>query len=326
MIEEVLTNLYRIEVPVPQNPLRAVNCYLVKAPGQFLLIDTGMNRRECVDELHAGLKNLGVDLNKTNFFITHWHADHLGMVSTLASDKSAIYFNEPEATGVNFPMRDVNLQKNIALARLSDFPEDELERVTSSHPGYRYSVKGNVAFSIVQDGDTLTIGDYSFQCIKTAGHSPGHLCLYEPNRRVLVSGDHLLIDITPNIAIWSNMGNPLRDYLASLDRVYALDIDLVLPGHRALFTNCRERIQQLKEHHEARANEIISILEKGGQVAYQIATQMHWDIGYKSWHQFPPLQKWFAAGEAIAHLKYLEEREMIHSEISRHKMVFSLNG
>ncbi len=326
MIEEVLTNIYRIEVPVPQNPLRAVNCYLVKAPGQFLLIDSGMNRQECLDELQSSLRKLGVDLNKTDFFITHWHADHSGMVATLATDTSSIYFNEPEASGVTPPIRNINLRENEALARLSDFPEDEVEKATSAHPAYRYGLKGDIAFSILQDGDTLTIGDYSFRCIKTPGHSPGHLCLYEPKWKVLVSGDHILIDITPNIAIWSNMANPLRQYLASLDRVYALDVALVLPGHRALFTDCRARIQQLKEHHEARADEIISILEKGGQTAYQIAAQMHWDIGYKSWHQFPVLQKWFATGEAISHLKYLEEKELVHSEVSGRKMVFSLNG
>ncbi len=326
MIEEVWRNIYKIEVPVPQNPLRVVNCYLVKAPGQFLLIDTGMNRPECVAELRSALSKLDVDLNRTNFLITHWHADHLGMVATLASDQSKIYFNELEARSMTPEIRNRNLQKNIVLARSGGFPEGEIEEATSNHPGYRYGPKGYIDFSIVHDGDTVAIGDYSFECLITPGHSPGHLCLYEPNQKVFVSGDHILIDITPNIAIWSSSANPLSDYLASLDRVYALDVELVLPGHRAVFTNHRARIEELKQHHEARASEIISILETGGLTAYHVAAQMHWDISYKSWRQFPVLQKWFAAGEAISHLRYLEARSMIHSEVSRDREVFSVTG
>ncbi len=323
MIEQVLSNIYRIEVPVPENPLRVVNCYLIKAPGEFLLIDTGMNRQECVDELSAGLKKLSVDLDKTSFFITHWHADHLGMVTTLASNKSTIYFNKPEATVNSVAARNNSLQRDVRLAKSSGFPEKELERAVDSHPGYRYGPKGHMNFTILQDGSVVTIGDYSFECIETPGHSPGHLCLYDPSSKVLVSGDHILLGITPNIPTWSSKANPLKQYLASLDKVYALDVDLVLPGHRALFTNHRTRIEELKQHHQARANEVLSILEKGAQTAYEIATQMNWDINYESWPLFPASQKWFAVGEALSHINYLKQKKRVVSEISGHKMVFS---
>jgi len=175
------------------------------------------------------------------------------------------------------------------------------------------------------DGDEVRIGDYSFVCIETPGHSPGHICLYERDKKILVSGDHILIDITPNIAQWSKEGNPLKDYLASLDKVYDLDVELVLPGHRQLFTDHRKRIQELKHHHEARANEVLSILEKGEQTAYEVASQMSWDIDYKSWKQFPASQKWFATGEAIAHLAYLEQKGMITRK-GQEKVLFSLEG
>jgi glyoxylase-like metal-dependent hydrolase (beta-lactamase superfamily II) len=139
-----------------------------------------------------------------------------------------------------------------------------------------------------------------------------------------VSGDHILLGISPNITIWSGQHNLLEQYLASLDKVYALDVDLVLPGHRELFTDHRMRIQELKQHHEARVNEVLSILEMGGQTAYDIATRMTWDIDYKSWQHFPVSQRWFAVGEALAHLKYLEEKRRVVSEMHGHQMVFSL--
>ncbi len=322
MIEEVLPDLYKIEVPLPGNPLKAVNCYLIAASGRFLLIDTGMNRQECELVMSTALRKLDVDLNNTDFFITHWHADHLGLVSTLATPSSKVYFNKPEAIVRDFQS---HWEESATLGRQHGFQEDELSKALSTHPGRRYGGKRQVDFSILRDDDEIRIGDYSFICIETPGHSPGHICLYEPDKKILVSGDHILVDITPNIALWSKEGNPLEEYLASLDKVYDLDVELVLPGHRQLFRDHRKRIQELKQHHEARVNEVLSILEKGEQTAYEVASQMSWDIEYKSWKLFPASQKWFATGEAIAHLAYLEQKGMI-SRKGQEKVMFSLAG
>jgi glyoxylase-like metal-dependent hydrolase (beta-lactamase superfamily II) len=142
---------------------------------------------------------------------------------------------------------------------------------------------------------------------------------------MLIAGDHLLIDITPNIALYIDGLNPLRDYLASLDKVAAMDIELVLPGHRRIITNCRKRIDELHEHHKRRANEILAILETGDKNAFQVASQMSWDVSSESWESFPFGQKWFATGEALAHLKYLESQDMIHREMQGHIFVYCLN-
>jgi len=96
VIEEILPNLYRIEVPLPGSPLKAVNSYLIKGDGRFLVIDTGMNMAECISALKSGLQKLDVDLQKTDYFITHLHHDHMGLVTTFASEKSKVYFNRPE--------------------------------------------------------------------------------------------------------------------------------------------------------------------------------------------------------------------------------------
>jgi len=140
-----------------------------------------------------------------------------------------------------------------------------------------------------------------------------------------VAGDHILNDITPNIQLWTDDRNPLEEYFASLDKVSQLDIELVLPGHRSIFKNCRERIQELKHHHQERLDEIISILEKGEKDAFQVASEMSWDILCDSWDLFPVSQKWFATGEAIAHLKYLEEKGILRTEVRGQRRVFSLN-
>jgi len=321
MIEEILPHLYRIEIPLPRNPLKAINSYVIKAEGRSLIIDTGMNRKECMDVMSSGLKELGVDLKKADFFITHLHADHSGLVSNLATDTSTIYFNQIDAAWVN--SHDFG-QRAASLACLNGFPEDEVQGAVSNHPGYKYSSRGRLDFDILKEGDTINIRDYLFKCIETPGHTKGHMCLYEPSKKLFISGDHILIDITPNISLWSDDENPLNEYLVSLDKVYDLDVKLVLPGHRGTFSNHKERIQELQHHHQTRANEVLSILKKGSKNAFQVAAQMSWDMTYESWELFPIPQKWFATGEVIAHLKYLEEKGKVRREIKEQKIVFAL--
>ena len=323
MIEEILSKLYKIEVPLPQNPLGTVNSYVIKAQGQSLIIDTRMNRKECMRVLSSGLRELDVDLKRADFFITHMHADHSGLVSALAIDTSRVYINQADAAVLN--SAGVRYwKKQSDFARINGFPEDELQKAIKSHPGYKYSSRGCLNFCILKEGDTISIGDYLFKCIETPGHTRGHMCLYEPNKKLFISGDHILIDITPNISLWSDEENPLSEYLVSLDKVYDLDVKLVLPGHRSISENFKGRIQELKHHHQARANEVLSILEEGNQNAFQVASRMSWNMTYESWEQFPTSQKWFAIGETIAHLKYLEEKGKIRRETQEQKVVFSL--
>ena len=325
MIEEILPGLYKIEIPLPKNPLKALNSYLIKGKDRFLIIDTGMNRQECMHEMLSCLGRLSVDLKKTDIFVTHLHSDHLGLVGNLASDTSKVYFNELEAYIVGSERSEKHWRDLDAIYRSHGFPAGELEKAMESHPGHVYGLKRHIDFCILQEGYIIDIADYSFRCIETPGHSPGHICLYEPNNKILISGDHILFDITPNITFWPEMDNSLKEYLASLDKVYALDVHLVLPGHRNIWNNHRRRITELQEHHQARLNEVLSALEEGEKTAFQIAAYISWDINYSSWEQFPPSQKWFAVGETVAHLKHLEENKKIKRRKKEQKIVFSLD-
>ncbi len=303
MPEQIVPDLYRIEVPLPHNPLRAVNSYVIKGRGRDMIVDTGMNREECLLPLAAGLAALEVDLDHADLFATHLHADHYGLVPRLARPTSRVYFNRPDAAIIKAGGR---WAAQLDYARRSGFPADLLQTALQRHPGYRYTAYGDLDFQLVADGDVIVVGDYTFVAIQTPGHTPGHTCLYEPAKKILLAGDHVLEDITPNISSWLAGENPLRDYLASLDRVYDLDVTLVLPGHRRAFTDLRGRIDELRRHHEERAAEILAILREGALDAYMIASRMTWDMTYPTWQEFPVPQQWFATGEAIAHLKYLE--------------------
>lgn len=320
VLEEVLPQLYRAEIPLPKNPLKATNSYIIKSGERNLIIDTGMNREECLAAMTAALRELDIDPAQSDFFITHLHADHLGLVNELAGPSSRIYFNRPDAEIV--ALTDL-WELLFEIAGKHGFPEDELRSSLALHPGNRYSAAGPIDFEFVGEGDRLDYGPYTFCCVHTPGHTAGHMCLYEPDRKLFIAGDHILGDITPNIAAWHDAENPLREYLQSLDKVYPMEISLLLPGHRRIVGDCRRRIRELKAHHRERLQEVVSIIETNGPgSAYEIAARMEWDINVRSWEQFPVAQKWFAIGEAIAHIRYLEEEGKVQRKQQNSTVLF----
>lgn len=322
MIEYIAEDLYRIEIPLLKSPLKALNSYVVKGQERNLIIDTGWNEEASLKAMHAGLRELGVDLARTDFFITHSHSDHLGLLPRLAEETSVSYLNKPDAARYR---SGLPLDHFVRFACLNGFPEQELQASIRNHPGFLFRAKEKLSFHVLEEGDRISVGRYSFTCIETPGHTLGHLCLYEPGEKILVGGDHILGDISPNIQLWSDEWNPLKRYLESLDKVYQLDIRLVLPGHRNVISRWKERVDELREHHRERLAEIVSILEGGGRSAFEIGSMMSWNIVYESWDAFPVSQKWFAIGEVIAHLKYLEEEGRIRSDTRNGRRMYSLN-
>jgi glyoxylase-like metal-dependent hydrolase (beta-lactamase superfamily II) len=302
LVEQILPNIYRIVVPLPRNPLKAVNSYVIKGENRNLIVDTAMNRPECLEPLQRGLAELAIDMQRTDLFITHMHADHAGLVADLATPESRCFIGHSDADIIN---EGGDWEEWAAYAVQNGFPAEFVEGAIRNHPGYKYATREPVDFIIVSEGQELVVGDYRFTCLYTPGHTDGHVCLYEKERRWLLSGDHLLRDITSNISVFEEEKNPLQDYLTSLDRVGELDVQLVLPGHRRVFQDYRERIQELQAHHQERAGEVYALLGQGDLDACQIAAGMTWDMSY-GWDNFPLQQRWFAVGEALAHLRYLE--------------------
>ena len=301
MVEEVSPGLFRIEVPLPNNPLKSLNSYVVKGRDRSLVIDTGLNMDECHQALLSGLKEVGVELDAVQFLITHLHADHLGLLSRMVGDKDQVYFSRLDAEHM---MAWKGWEPFVDYAIRNGFPRDLLRQAIFDHPGYKFGPEILPPLSLLDEGDEIVAGPYRFLCLIMPGHTPGHLCLYEPDRKILISGDHILGDITPNIQCWTDERDPLALYLDSLDRVGRLPVKLTLPGHRSLLGDPSDRIRELKAHHGRRCDEARGIIESARKNGYDIAADMTWDLT-GNWVDFPLPQKWFATGEALAHVRYL---------------------
>ncbi len=309
MAEEIYPDLFRIKIPLPDSPLKYLNSYVIRGKDRHLIVDTGLNRKRCKTAMLAGLSEIKVDLKDADIFITHLHADHFGLVGELVTDTTTVYFNRPDTELIE---HWEGFEPMIRFAAKNGFPEDMLRQALSQHPGFKYGTDWIPSLNLLNDDDVLAVGNYRFSCVHTPGHTQGHTCLYEPTHRFLIAGDHLLEDITPNIQCWSEDTDPLKDYLESLDKVYPLAVDQVLPGHRRLFENFTGRITTLKGHHEQRLKEVADILTHADPMsAFAVAARMTWDIKADSWDAFPVPQKWFATGEALSHLRYLENKNII---------------
>ncbi|MBI2868653.1 MAG: MBL fold metallo-hydrolase [Chloroflexi bacterium] len=322
MIEELFPDLYRMEIPLPRSPLKALNSYLLKGDGRYLIVDTGQNREECLSEMTLDLKKLNVDLARTDFFVTHMHADHSGLAGMLPTPTSKVYFSKIEAgLALNHYWRERFFDYYTA----SGFPVDAFEKAVEAHPGKRWGLKAPVDAEPAEEGGGIDIGDFSLKFIHTPGHTPGHICLYDASRKILFSGDHILSDITPNITHWPELKNSLKNYMNSLEKVYPLEVSLTCPGHRRVWGDHKPRIKELIHHHQQRCDEIVTALAAGEKDAFQIAPFITWDIVCDTWEQFPPAQMWFAFGETIAHIDYLIGEGTIRQKRDNGRITFALS-
>jgi len=315
MAEKIVHGIHRLDIPLPRNPLKNLNSYVICSPEQNLLIDTGFNTRTCLNAMMAELDSLSIDLDKTDIFITHMHADHFGLAAELISDSRKIYMSTVDAVFAELlgvpERRDALIADNVG----EGYPIREFLRFTDSWQAKGMFSAKTQEITRLEDGDILEYGNYRFECILTPGHTPGHMCLYCSELKLMFLGDHVLFDITPNIVRWPNYDNALNEYLLNLDKISKYDIRVALPSHRAAKGSVAKRAATLKDHHKRRLSETEDIIRSTpGLTAYQIAGKMHWDIRFESWEQFPPSQKWFAVGETLAHIDYLLAADKVVSK------------
>ncbi len=311
MIEKIAPDFYRVQIPLSDVHLKTVNSYVIRDGERSLIIDTGMHNQGCFHAMQSALKRLDVELKKTDFFITHCHGDHIGLLNRLIGEESIVYVNKLDAQVLSKIKTGIILSEIRAFLQMSGFPEKDPEKILPRRVKEEFTFGDTLPFKFIDDSDIIEKGKYRFTCVTTPGHSRGHTCLYEAEKKIFIAGDHILKDITPGIQGRIDGENPLRDFLFSLDKVYALDIDRVLPGHRATFGNCKARIEEIKEHHDQRNREVLAILGQGSRNIYEVASRMTWNIDSDSWDSFPVVQSFFATGEAFAHLRYLEEDGLV---------------
>ena len=300
--------------------------YLIKDGDDTMLLDCGWNTDSAYAALEEGMKEHGSHPNDIDkLVITHVHPDHYGMAGRLKQQSSCeLVLHEKDAEVINTRyFAPKGLMDNMAAFMESNgVPPMDSPNMSRGSMGMIGMVAAVPPDTEVKGGETFKVGDFDFEIIWTPGHSPGHICLYEPNRKVLLTGDHILPTITPNVSIHAQTyGSPLGDYMRSLHLLVDLDVDIVLPAHEFEITDLRKRVHEIEGHHEERLDEMVNCVDGGGSTAWEVAGRVKWATG--SLKDFEPHTQRSAVGETLAHLEFLFEQGRL-AKVMRGKHLYWL--
>jgi glyoxylase-like metal-dependent hydrolase (beta-lactamase superfamily II) len=317
-ISEVAPGIFRIVVQIPIPEVGSMNSYVIVGGDRNLIVDPGMAHPECYEQMEQSIENLGLDLGRTDFFITHHHLDHFSAVSKFLRGESNIYISKPEAEFIErVASGDVQAETGVFLEMLG-FPERNPMGVISQFYGKEYRQGSPWPFRHIADGDAIVRGNSHFTCLVTPGHTIGHGCLYESRQCILVSGDQ----ITAGIQFLLDRANPLADHLRSLARLREMNVKLALPGHGSPFRNHRKRIDQLLAHHQGRSEAVCGALGQKGKDAYEVTLALDGLLpDQESFDSLPLIRKFIHTRHTFAYLQHLAAQGRVRKE-HRHGRIF----
>jgi glyoxylase-like metal-dependent hydrolase (beta-lactamase superfamily II) len=299
-LTEVAADVFELRLPIPFED-GLVNVFLFTDGKEADLLDCGMNSAESVETIHAALKHLGATRLR-RLVVTHIHPDHYGAAGTFAGEGLAdLYIHRLEVPLVH--PRYVELEHLVREVRtyllVNGVPPDQAEILSNSQRALSQVVKTAEPSVQLEGAESIRIGNRVMRVEWTPGHSPGHICLYAAHDGLLFVGDQLLPDLSPNIGLHpQSTPDPLHEYLDGLRRLAAHRPKLVLPAHGRPFTDASGRVDVLVAHHKRRLEQIIEIVGREEQTAWQVALEL--------WGPRDQLyEKRLALQEGLAHLQAL---------------------
>jgi len=308
---EITPGIHWIRMPISfeESTLSHINIYLIEGSKGYLLVDSGWNTDKSFATLHNYLLKIGADFEDiSQIVVTHVHPDHYGMagrIKKLSGATVAMHYIEKGFIEPRYISMEELLMQTDRLLIASGVPREDAEKLRDATVGLEQYTVPTLPDITLHDGETITTGKFTFRVIWTPGHSSGHICLYEPLKKVLISGDHILPNITPNVSVNpQSIENPLGRYLKSLEEIRKLEVKLTLPGHDRPFAPLVPRIDEIIRHHEHRNEEIMIVIGQKTKNPYQIAQKISWG-DHNKWGDLPAFHQRMAVFETLAHLEMM---------------------
>jgi len=315
---KVTDGVYMLEVPFPPgwfppDAPAGTLCYLVQQEGGWLMVDSGLNDETCFDALCQQMDALRIPFTDIRWLlITHFHPDHFGLAGRIkAASGATVIMHRKDWDMVQFvteAAEEWSADRFVEWARSLGVPSPELEEYGKVIGFGRGLFPAGAEPDVLLEGEEEPLGNSGhLRAILTPGHTPGHVCVHDEERRFLFAGDHVLVGITSHITP-SILGgdDQLGMYLSALQKVQRLDVELVLPAHEEPFNHLSQRVDELLEHHERRLEQVLDAVRRQPSTLWQIASQVEWTVGL--WEGMYGIDRLLAMQETLAHLHLLRNR------------------
>jgi len=276
--EKILPGIWRLRLPLPWPGVPHGNAWAVEAGEGIVLFDTGMGGKGRLRQLDLALAQAGFGVEDIGLLVcTHSHVDHYGLAAGIVEAAGCELWMHPAWGHVRLLADDpaAALEHRLEVARQSGVPVAALER-------YREARKGDEETGIdriqVPDRDLLPgveveTGLGAWQVHETPGHAPSHVVLHQPERKLMISGDHLL----GRVVLFFDYGHtpdPVGEFLGGLDEIEPLDVDLVLPGHGRPFRDPSAKIAEARRQVDELLGKAREALGEGERTAFEIVADI----------------------------------------------------
>ncbi|MBW2366376.1 MAG: MBL fold metallo-hydrolase [Deltaproteobacteria bacterium] len=308
-----IDNIHALTLPAPagHSILLSVNMFAV-GNGPITLIDAGTKSPEAFASIANQLNALGFGWGDVErIILTHCHGDHVGLATTIieAAGRPVDCFIHPEdkwriskeECGGRVWDWDETVERFFIRANM---PNKEIMMLRKHFDDLESMADPIENLSTMEDGQTFSGDGYRLKVVHTPGHSPGACCLYDPDRKILFSGDTVIKHFPPNAIMelkHHRLKTPnyqsLKAHLNSLEKLAAMDIRYVFSGHGEYVDDPAHLISTYFDYHQQMMKSIRSALGNGNRSIY--------DIVEKLFRRKTSGEAYFAVSEVTVHLEYL---------------------
>jgi glyoxylase-like metal-dependent hydrolase (beta-lactamase superfamily II) len=295
--EKVLPGVWRLRLPLPWPGVPHCNAWALAAGPGVILVDTGMHEPGSMAHLERALDQANLKLEHVRLIVcTHAHIDHCGQAPPIAQRAGCeVWMHRNHAHHTDDDPEQA-LKRRVVVAHQSGVPPDSVQRWIERRRGQGSGQAGTLRIDReLVEGDTIATDLGDWRVIETPGHAPSHICLYQPERRLLISGDHLL----GRVSLYFDVGytpDPVGEFLDSLDKVERLDCRLVLAGHARPFTDVAGHVAANRALVHERLEAIQAALPG---TAYELAQQVYGE-------RFAELTANWLLSKTLAYLNHLQ--------------------
>jgi glyoxylase-like metal-dependent hydrolase (beta-lactamase superfamily II) len=294
--------MWRLRLPLPWPGVPHCNAWALAAGDGIVLVDCGMHEPGSLAQLERALDQVNLRLEQVRLLAcTHAHSDHYGQAASVLERAGCELWMHPDHAHMTRAAQDPEraFERRLEVARQSGVPEEPLRRWSESGRGRSYGIERIVEPDrpLVERTEIATdLGTWVTH--ETPGHAPSHVCLFQPERRLLISGDHLL----GRVSLYYDYGwtpDPAGEFLRSLDVVDGLDARLCAAGHGRPFTDVRGHVEANRALVGERLAAVRAALAGSELTAFEVVPLVHGE-------QLTAMTANWWLSETLCYLRHLE--------------------